>query len=256
MQTMPFQSGDVMFREGEPSDYVIFVARGEVEVFTTVEGAAVVLGRVGEGQFLGEMAAIEGRPHSATARAASDGAAAVIDAQAFLGQISRQPALAEALLRRLSIRLREADRVIATSRTFGAAAVAAPPEPLRAGAAITLSAATTALCDQIGEAPIPVAHLPFIVGRTPEVGEHSPSHPPDLSLRDHEPLRLSREHFLIERQLGRLWVRDLSSKLGTSVNGQPIGCDFPADGAALRSGENRVVAGGADSPFAFRVTVV
>jgi pSer/pThr/pTyr-binding forkhead associated (FHA) protein len=50
-------------------------------------------------------------------------------------------------------------------------------------------------------------------------------------------------------------VRDLSSTLGTIVNGQPLGRDFPVDSAPLRQGENSVVAGGAGSPFAFVVTV-
>jgi CRP/FNR family transcriptional regulator, cyclic AMP receptor protein len=50
-------------------------------------------------------------------------------------------------------------------------------------------------------------------------------------------------------------VRDLNSTLGTIVNGQPLGRDFPIDSAPLRQGENSVVAGGDGSPFAFVVTL-
>lgn len=257
METKPFKLGDVMFLEGQPSDYVIFVARGEVEVSTQVDGSPVVLGAVGEGQFLGEMAAIEGRAHSATAKAASDGAAVVIDVHSFLGDVSRQPALAHELIRRLSLRLREADRVIAGYRAGGGpeGKTSGAPERAHAGAEITLRAATPTLSFRIGEDAIAVTHLPFLVGRSPEPGEHPARHALELTIRDHPPLRLSREHFVIERQHGRLWVRDLSSKLGTRVNGQPIGRDFPADAAALPPGESRIVAGGDDSPFQFMISV-
>jgi CRP/FNR family transcriptional regulator, cyclic AMP receptor protein len=44
---------------------------------------------VGPGEFLGEMAAIENRPHSATARAASDGAAIRIETLPFI--VGRTP---------------------------------------------------------------------------------------------------------------------------------------------------------------------
>jgi CRP/FNR family transcriptional regulator, cyclic AMP receptor protein len=50
-------------------------------------------------------------------------------------------------------------------------------------------------------------------------------------------------------------VRDLNSTLGTIVNGRPLGRDFPVDSEPLQKGNNRVLAGGADSPFAFVVTL-
>jgi hypothetical protein len=50
-------------------------------------------------------------------------------------------------------------------------------------------------------------------------------------------------------------VRDLRSKLGTIVNGQPIGDHFRGDEAVLRAGDNEVIAGGVDSPFVFSVFV-
>ncbi len=261
VETKPFKAGDLMFREGETCDHVILVVSGEVEISTEVGGLPVVLGHVGAGQYVGEMAAIEGRVHSATARAASDGEAAAIDVHAFLDRISAEPELAQGLIRRLSIRLREADRAIAAYRAAGAAIPAFSDsgrqraERTDAGYGITLIGETAALREELGETPVSVAHLPYIVGRTPEAGEHGPRHNPDLTLADHRPLRLSREHFAIERFRDRLWVRDLSSTLGTSVNGQPIGRDFSADSAELRWGENRIVAGGADSPFEFTVTV-
>ena len=59
---------------------------------------------------------------------------------------------------------------------------------------------------------------------------------------------------MIEKRDGNYYVRDLCSTLGTIVNGEPIG-EFRGDDAALRAGENEVVAGGMDSPFVFSVFI-
>ena len=50
-------------------------------------------------------------------------------------------------------------------------------------------------------------------------------------------------------------MRDDHSTLGTVVNGEAVGEQFPRSEAPLRRGENLVVAGGTDSPFAFRLVV-
>ena len=77
----------------------------------------------------------------------------------------------------------------------------------------------------------------------------------DLLLYDREPVRLSRDHFAIVRHKGHLFVRDLQSTLGTTVNGVPIGWHFGADEAPLQAGDNEIVAGGEGSPFVFKVEV-
>jgi hypothetical protein len=50
-------------------------------------------------------------------------------------------------------------------------------------------------------------------------------------------------------------VRDEGSRLGTLVNGVLVGQHAGRSSAPLRAGDNAVVAGGRDSPFAFRVVV-
>jgi CRP/FNR family transcriptional regulator, cyclic AMP receptor protein len=57
------------------------------------------------------------------------------------------------------------------------------------------------------------------------------------------------------RSNGQLLVWDLGSMLGTIVNEQAIGHHFSKDAAPLRRGENRVVAGGWDSPYSFPISV-
>ena len=103
--------------------------------------------------------------------------------------------------------------------------------------------------------PLGLGDLPFIVGRRPVAGEGPPRLQPDLKLDDTVPFRLSRNHFMVEKRDGSYYVRDLCSTLGTIVNGEPIGNHFRGDDAALRAGENEVIAGGVDSPFVFSVFI-
>jgi NADH dehydrogenase len=66
-----YQPGDVVFRAGEPATSFYVIERGEVEIVREDDGAsgAEVLARLGAGEFFGEMALVEARARSATARA-------------------------------------------------------------------------------------------------------------------------------------------------------------------------------------------
>ena len=103
--------------------------------------------------------------------------------------------------------------------------------------------------------PVGLGDLPFVVGRRPIAGEGLAPRQPDLVLDDTVPFRLSRNHFVIEQHREGYHVRDLCSTLGTIVNGQPIGGDFPTDDVLLRFGENEVIAGDVGSPFVFSVSI-
>jgi CRP/FNR family transcriptional regulator, cyclic AMP receptor protein len=103
-------------------------------------------------------------------------------------------------------------------------------------------------------ASLRLGDLPFVVGRGPVAWEGLLPLQPDLKLDDTVPFRLSRNHFMIGKRDGNYYVRDLRSTLGTIVNGEPIG-DFRGDDAALRAGENEVIAGGVNSPFVFSVFI-
>lgn len=257
-----FKRGDVLFQQGDASDRVLRVTRGEIEILRQVGAASVLLGRVREGEWLGEMGVIENRARSATARAAADGEAEILTAGQFLERVSRDPALARELILRLSVRLRTVEDKIAgdlagfaQDRGAGAGGDVAAAPAIAADAGISLAADSDFLRARIGKKPILLDTLPFVVGR-PTVGDEAePARRPDLLIADEEPFRLSRQHFTIGRSDGRLVVSDLGSTLGTIVNGQPIGHHFMRDMAPLHPGENRIVAGGWDSPFAFTVSV-
>jgi CRP/FNR family cyclic AMP-dependent transcriptional regulator len=67
-----FNQGDLLFRQGDPSDCVLRINSGSVEILREVGDITVVLGSVLAGQFVGEMGVIEKRPRNATARAITE----------------------------------------------------------------------------------------------------------------------------------------------------------------------------------------
>ncbi len=237
-----FAPGDILFAEGDGVDCVYRLRRGAVEIARAVGSERIVLGTVHEGEFLGEMAVIERRlRHSATARAMSECEAERFPADAFLSAVASAPGTAQSLLLRLSARRHAIEGLLAE-------AAGAPTPPL---SLIPEGAAR----EQLGGDPLPVAHLPFIVGRKPMPGE-APSHREvALQLEDRSPFRLSRAHFAVQREGDTLILRDLDSRLGTMVNDEVCGHLFARDSIALIKGENHIVAGGQGSPFRFRLIV-
>lgn len=266
-----FEPGAVFFDEGAASDFVVRVISGTVEVFRDLGGQTIVLGTVGEGEFLGEMGVIENQPRSAGARAKSAVEVEMLTAEDFLDRVSSDPATARELIRRLSARLRDADnRIVEAVQSPGPATArppqgsaddkdaAAPSPPADAGddrPPLTLAPASEPLQSMLGEGPVSVAPMPFIVGRPIGSDEKQGPIPLDLSIPDTPPYRLSRAHFMLLEEYGAPVVRDLCSTLGTIVNGRSIGQDFATDVAELASGDNEIVAGGVDSPYRFSVRV-
>ncbi len=245
--------GKVIFAQGEPSDQVGFLLEGEVEVVRMLGRREIVVGIVRSGEYFGEMGVIEGRPRSATLRARTQVLARFLDRRHFLDEISRHPDLARELLLRLSERLRDADdRVVELSRQQASPLDATTDEELPA---VRVLPASPELARQMPEEGLVITRFPFIVGRRPDRGERAPTTAVDLALVDSRPYRLSRHHFAILRTEHGLVVSDTSSKLGTAVNGTYLGQDFSRSRAALRRGENEVVAGGLHSPYRFRIMV-
>lgn len=95
-------AGKVIFSEGDAGDNLYAVIDGEVEI---VRGDRV-LATVAKGGVFGEMALVDDRPRSATARAKSDCRLAPVNSKRFLLLVQNSPFFALQLLRLLAERLR------------------------------------------------------------------------------------------------------------------------------------------------------
>ena len=245
-----YRDGEVIFREGEDSSAVGQVVTGEVEVVREVGDRVVVLGRIAAGQLVGEMGALERRQRSATVRAVGDVTLRLLSREAFLERISSDKELALSALLRLSERLHAMDDRVAS-------VVAEKPAPQREPAElpVTLYADSDALAHAVPREGIRIGSFPFHVGRRPSGSEQPAAAPVALMIDDRRPYRLSRLHFSILRSGDGYAVGDVLSTLGTEVNGEYLGETFSKARASLNPGANRVVAGGVESPYVFRVVV-
>ncbi len=266
MPKLRFRSGDVIFREGDPSDFVGSILSGEAEVLMKHGEDAVVIGVAREGEFIGEMGVIEGLPRNATLCAKGEMTLDLIDEDTFLKRISEDGDTALQLLTRLSERLRLTSCLLAeaklslkeapASAILHTPAAVRQPE-IRDEGAVTIFPESDDIAAEIPGEGLKASNFPFLIGRAGS-GENGLGSSPvvHLRLKDERPFRLSRVHFGLQRLgNGKYTIRDFNSTLGTEVNGQFLGANFPRDCVELQPGENRVVAGGAQSPFVFRFHV-
>ncbi|HYH19792.1 MAG TPA: cyclic nucleotide-binding domain-containing protein [Azospirillum sp.] len=281
---MRYRQGDVLFREGDPSDFACRILEGRVQVVKESLGEPFVLGELGAGDYVGEMGVIEHKPRSATVRALCEVMVEVVPGDGFLPAIANDPQAAHQLLSRLSEKVRALSEEVVRLRHGmedtpepesepppepepepQPAMVAPPPLPSERMIASYVQSARLGMGPhaiglrfegQSAGQIVWVDSLPFRIGRTPRDSDPARRERGALRLPDHPPYRLSPNHFAIDRdaRLG-LVVRDLGSELGTMVNGQYLGGIFAKDALRLQNGENIIVAGGTDSPFVFRIQV-
>lgn len=259
MMKQRFERGEIVFREGGLSDSVFRVISGEVEIVKELRGRDIALGRVGPGEYFGEMGVIEGRPRSATVKAVSNLEVETIQRDDFLRRVSEDADTAFELMQRLSERLHSLDDAFA-SVVIGGRRKSDPPEdePLRerpTSGHITIFADSEAVATVLPTAGLSPQVLPFFVGRHPLDDEALPPITIDLPLHDGEPHRLAKVHFSVAKTAKGFAIRDFRTELGTRVNEVTLGEHFSRDVTLLEAGANSVVAGGSDSPFRFRILV-
>ena len=100
-----FDSGQVIFAEGDPGSSMYVVVDGEVEI--TVAGRSVRT--IGAGGIFGEMALIEHGPRSGTATAKTAVRLVAIDERRFHFLVQQTPFFALQVMRIMSERLRAQD---------------------------------------------------------------------------------------------------------------------------------------------------
>jgi CRP-like cAMP-binding protein len=106
-----YRRGSQVFAEGDRSDFVILVMDGRLKVLaSTVNGGESVLGIRGPGSLVGELAAFDGGPRTASAIALDPLTVRVITAHEFKNFVSSTPGAAVELIHMLMGRLREGDR--------------------------------------------------------------------------------------------------------------------------------------------------
>jgi CRP/FNR family transcriptional regulator, cyclic AMP receptor protein len=108
-----YTKNGIIFLEEEEGAALFIIISGEVKVVRTDdEGKEVILSILGEGDFFGEMAILDGLPRSATVVSIDESELFMIHRRDFLHLIEKSPQVATSLLRELTRRLRKADEQI------------------------------------------------------------------------------------------------------------------------------------------------
>ncbi|WP_369185163.1 Crp/Fnr family transcriptional regulator [Streptomyces sp. Y1] len=109
--TVQFRAGQTIIQEGDLSNQVLMLREGTAKVVTrNADGTEIVLGLREKPEIIGEQAALNGTPRSASVIALTDVTALAISAEDFRALVGKQPEAAAAVLGIVTERLREADR--------------------------------------------------------------------------------------------------------------------------------------------------
>jgi CRP/FNR family transcriptional regulator, cyclic AMP receptor protein len=107
-----FRAGDVLFMEGDTGEEMYVVQTGSVQVSKRIGDEERPLATLGRGEFLGEMAILNGKPRTASAVVLEDTQCLVIDGKTLEAMISKSPEIALRLVKKLAKRLDAADALV------------------------------------------------------------------------------------------------------------------------------------------------
>lgn len=102
-------AGDVLFESGDPSTTMYVVKEGKIRIHEL----GITLEIVGPGGLFGEMALVDRLPRSAGATAETDAILLEVDEVAFLATLKAEPLFALDVLRIVTRRLRETNKLLA-----------------------------------------------------------------------------------------------------------------------------------------------
>ncbi|MGW4645986.1 Crp/Fnr family transcriptional regulator [Kitasatospora sp. NPDC004289] len=115
-----YAAGETILREHEPSSHVLLLDEGTAKVVVTADNGQEVILALREGpDIVGEMAALDGTPRSASVVAKTRITATVVTAEHLNDFLQRNPEVLLTLVRTLASRLRDSDqaRLEMASRT-------------------------------------------------------------------------------------------------------------------------------------------
>lgn len=115
-EEMIVPKGTILFREGDQGDSMFVIARGAVHVVKEIEGEEVLLGVLGAGEIIGEMALLTGAPRTATGRAATPVTLGKVSRSGFERLLESQSTLRDRVWR--GVAWRRFDNHLRTDKRF------------------------------------------------------------------------------------------------------------------------------------------
>lgn len=114
-RTKTFSAGQSIFVEGEPGLDVILITEGRAEVSVmSASGRKSVIAQMGPGEVLGEIAALDGGPRSASVVAVGDVSGLVLSRANIMSFVAERPDIARAVIAELCRKVRNASEMFVT----------------------------------------------------------------------------------------------------------------------------------------------
>lgn len=98
-EMVSLQAGEVLFDEGDAPDSVFFLMEGDVEAYVVREGVETIVGSMGAGALIGELAVLCEAPRAASARVLDGATLLKWDAGSFRRLLLRYPNLSRSVFR-------------------------------------------------------------------------------------------------------------------------------------------------------------
>lgn len=103
-------AGEALMHQGDPTDHVLILLTGWVRVYlTTKDGGVVLLALRGPGDVIGDLAALQDWTRTAHVETLQEVRFVQLRAGEFIACLHDRPTIAIALLRQMSVRLRDAE---------------------------------------------------------------------------------------------------------------------------------------------------
>lgn len=251
MAEKQFPAREIIFREGDVADVAYVIRQGAVEILKRGDSGEIRLADLKEGEIFGEMGLFDPKsPRSATARAKVDTVVDIITEQELHGMMQECPPRLVPIITSVFERLRITNQRVKT-REQATAILEVDADK------VIVSPANEATSELFTPLEMPVGHLPMRIGGYPQDNGNGRSHQNHLNIpSDGPPLTVSANHCEIAVHEGQLYLRDLGSRFGTTVNGLTLGRGKGEYKGALQKGDNHVILGDKrTSPYHLTVTV-
>ncbi|HEX2989906.1 MAG TPA: PP2C family protein-serine/threonine phosphatase [Anaerolineales bacterium] len=106
LEIVNLKSGEILFREGDPGENMYIVVSGDLEILMAPDtDNELILNRVPQGEYIGEMSLVTGAPRTASVRAHGDVVLLSMSRAQLLDLLHQHPQLASTMVSVLSHRL-------------------------------------------------------------------------------------------------------------------------------------------------------
>ncbi len=107
------QPKEILFKEGSVADEMFYIESGTLDIFNEVDGKHVKVGKVSDGEFLGERAILgEGLPRTATAEARTECEVVIIDKEHCKKYYDELPPFLQKVMASMAIRLQKTNEMV------------------------------------------------------------------------------------------------------------------------------------------------